>query len=96
MLDKTFETMPFEDFKDFFGKEFGNTHRDYLFDLYSSYISTTRSNSEEVRAVRSAVSASKCGHMASAYWRARVCMRAYEQEFGVVIFQADLEDKLAR
>ena len=31
MLEKTFETMPFDDFKAFSGQEFGETHRDYLF-----------------------------------------------------------------
>jgi hypothetical protein len=36
-----------------FGREFGEKHRDYLFDLYSDLISVTRSNSEEVHAQRS-------------------------------------------
>ena len=30
-----------------FEQEFGETHRDYLFDLYSTWVSRTRSNSEE-------------------------------------------------
>eukprot|EP00802_Teleaulax_amphioxeia_P027289 Tamp_28587.p1 GENE.Tamp_28587~~Tamp_28587.p1 ORF type:complete len:168 (+),score=50.02 Tamp_28587:273-776(+) len=64
MLEKTFEAVPFEDFQACFGREFGEKHRDYLFDLYSDLISVTRSNSEE--------------------------------EFGVIVFQADLEEKLAR
>jgi hypothetical protein len=37
-------------------------HRDYLFDLYSQFVSMTRSNTEE--------------------------------EFGVIVFQTDLEEKL--
>lgn len=35
LLDKTFESVPFDDFLGFFGRDFSETHRDYLFDLYS-------------------------------------------------------------
>mmetsp|Transcript_9849 Transcript_9849/g.19180 ORF Transcript_9849/g.19180 Transcript_9849/m.19180 type:complete len:172 (+) Transcript_9849:54-569(+) len=46
LLDKSFDEFTFEEFASEFGPEFGRTHRDYLLDLYSQFVQTTRSNSE--------------------------------------------------
>eukprot|EP00960_Hanusia_phi_P028804 747600-Hanusia_phi.AAC.1 len=80
VLDKTFEEIPFEAFLEEFGEECAAKHRDYLFELYNQLISMARSNTE-VSALLRAQSMSDC---------------SLQEEFGVIVFQADLEDKLAR